>query len=47
METTESMERQKYLDTRNRLAETEATVSNLRATIKQLELQLDHSQKVN
>ena len=38
--------REKHAETRNKLAEAEAAIQNLQATIKQFELQLNHSKKL-
>lgn len=35
-----------YLETRTKLGETEGFLQNLQATVKQLQIQLIHSQKV-
>lgn len=46
MERAERQTREKYTETRSKLAEYEGDIQNLHATIKQLEIQLNHSQKV-
>lgn len=46
MEVVERQTREKYTKTRSKLAEYEANIQNLHATVKQLEIQLNHSQKV-
>lgn len=47
LEQTERLTREKYNETRTKLAECEANKQNMQSTVKQLELQLTHSQKVN
>lgn len=46
LEIAECKSREKYLDTRHRLAETEASLQNMQTTIKQLEIELNHSKKL-
>lgn len=46
LERAERVSRDKYTDCRSKLAESEANIQNLQATIKQLEIQLLHMQKV-
>lgn len=46
LEQTERLSREKYNETRTQLAECEANKQNLQSTVKQLELQLSHVQKV-
>lgn len=46
LEVAESRSREKYLETRHRFAESEGTIQNLHATIKQLEVELNHSKKL-
>lgn len=46
MERGERQTREKYVESRSKLAECEANIQNLHATVKQLEIQLSHSQKV-
>lgn len=46
MEATEALLKQKHQDARVKLAETEATVQNMKSTAKQLELQLSHSKNM-
>ena len=46
LESSEKGLKQKYIDTRTRLAEIEANAQNLQATVKQMEAQLNHSNKV-
>lgn len=46
MERTERQTRDKYMETRSKLAQVEAEAKNLHATVNQLEIQLTHSQKV-
>lgn len=38
--------RDKYAEMRTTIAEGEASIQNFQATVKQLELQLEHSKKV-
>lgn len=45
-ERTERQTREKFMDTRSKLAQVEGDVKNLQATVNQLEMQLAHSQKV-
>ncbi|XP_055625318.1 centrosomal protein of 131 kDa isoform X2 [Toxorhynchites rutilus septentrionalis] len=45
-EASEALLKQKYQDTRAKLAETEAATQNMKASMKQLELQLNHSKKL-
>lgn len=47
MERSERQTREKYVETRSKLAQVEGEVKNLHATINQLEIQLSHTQKVN
>lgn len=47
LERAERLSRDKYTDCRSKLAESEASIQNLQATTKQLELQLSHLQKVH
>lgn len=46
LEQTERLTREKYNETRTKLAESEANKQNMQSTVKQLELQLSHAQKV-
>lgn len=46
LEQTERLTLEKYNETRTQLAECEANKQNLQSTVKQLELQLSHVQKV-
>lgn len=46
MERVERQTRDKFTETRSKLAEYEGEMQNLNATTKQLEIQLNHSQKV-
>lgn len=46
MEVAESRSREKYLETRHRLAECEGTMQNMQTTIKQLDVELSHSKKL-
>lgn len=46
MERTERQTRDKYMESRSKLAQVEADTKNLHVTINQLEIQLTHSQKV-
>lgn len=46
MERTERQTREKYMETRTKLAQLEGDAKNLHVTINQLEIQLTHSQKV-
>lgn len=46
LEQTERITREKYNETRTKLAECEANKQNMQSTVKQLELQLSHAQKV-
>ncbi|XP_058465076.1 centrosomal protein of 131 kDa [Malaya genurostris] len=45
-EATEALLKQKHQDTRAKLAESEATIQNMKSSVKQLELQLNHSKKL-
>lgn len=47
MERSERQTREKYVETRSKLAQVEGEVKNLHATINQLEIQLTHTQKVS
>lgn len=47
MERVERQTREKYTESRSKLAECEANIQNLHATVKQLEIQLNHSQRVS
>lgn len=47
MERVERQTRDKYTETRSKLAEYEGDIQNLNATMKQFEIQLNHSQKVS
>lgn len=47
LEQTERLTREKYNETRSKLAECEANKQNMQSTVKQLELQLTHAQKVS
>ena len=47
LERAERISRDKYTETRSKLAECEATIQNLQSTIKQFEMQLNHSQRVS
>ncbi|XP_055313157.1 centrosomal protein of 131 kDa isoform X2 [Sitodiplosis mosellana] len=46
MERSERQTREKYVETRSKLAQVEGEVKNLHATINQLEMQLAHTQKM-
>lgn len=46
MERTERQTREKYMESRTKLAQLEGDVKNLHVTINQMEIQLTHSQKV-
>lgn len=46
LEIAEARAREKYLETRHRLAETEALVQNMQSSIKQLEIELSHSKRM-
>ncbi len=46
LEQTERLTREKYNETRTKLAECEANKQNMQSTVKQLEMQLSHAQKV-
>lgn len=46
LEVAESKAREKYLETRHRLAECDGNMQNMQATIKQLEIELAHSKKL-
>lgn len=46
LEVAESRSREKYLDTRQRLAESDASMQNMQTTVKQLEIELSHSKKL-
>lgn len=46
MERVERQARDKYTETRSKMVEYEGDIQNLNATVKQLEIQLNHSQKV-
>lgn len=46
LEMTEKLTRDRFNETRNKLAECEATIQNNQALIKQHELELNHSKKV-
>lgn len=46
MERVERQTRDKYTETRSKLAELDGDIQNLNATVKQYEIQLSHSQKV-
>lgn len=46
MERTQMASRDKYAEMRTTIAEGEASIQNFQATVKQLELQLEHSKKV-
>lgn len=46
MERTQMNSRDKLAEMRTKLAESEGSIHNFQATIKQLDLQLDHSKKV-
>lgn len=47
MEHMQATNRDKCADMRTKLAESDGTIQNLQATVKQLELQLEHSKKVS
>lgn len=47
MERAERQSREKYTESRLKMAENEANIQNLHATVKQLEIQLSHSQRVS
>lgn len=47
MERNERHAREKYTETRTKLAECEANAQNFQSTAKQLEIQLTHSQRVS
>lgn len=46
-EQSERKTREKFIETRSKLAQVEGEVKNLNATINQLEMQLAHTQKVS
>lgn len=46
LERVEKSVREKYAETRNKLAESDAQARNFQAEIKQLQLELEHSKKV-
>lgn len=46
LENSEKSLKDKYMDTRTRLAESDANNQNLKAIVTQMELQLTHSTKV-
>ncbi|GAB0097121.1 Centrosomal protein of 131 kDa [Sergentomyia squamirostris] len=46
LERSETSAREKYLETRHRLAETEATVQNMQAMLKQTDIELSHCRKM-
>ncbi|XP_055693677.1 centrosomal protein of 131 kDa [Lutzomyia longipalpis] len=46
LERSETSAREKYLETRHRLAECEATIQNLQATLKQTDIELVHCRKM-
>lgn len=45
-EANEAMLKQKYQDARAQMAESEATIQNMKSSMKQVELQLSHSKKL-
>lgn len=47
LERNERQMREKYNETRTKLAECDATVQNFQATVKQYEMQLHHAQRVS
>lgn len=47
LEKQESETKEKYIESKGRLAECEANITNLQATVKQLDTQLTHFKKVN
>lgn len=47
MERIERQSHDKYTETRSKIAEYEANIQNLHASVKQLEIQLSHSQRVS
>lgn len=47
MERTERQTREKYIETRSKLTQVEGETKNLHTTVTQLEIQLNHSQKVS
>lgn len=46
LERSDEKSRELYTDVRTKLAESEANQQNLQSTLKQIEIQLNHSQKV-
>jgi 5-azacytidine-induced protein 1 len=46
LESSEKTLKDKYMDTRTKLAESDANNQNLKAIVTQMELQLNHSTKV-
>lgn len=46
LERSETSAREKYLETRHRLAESEAAIQNLQANLKQQEIELNHCRKM-
>lgn len=46
LESVEKSLREKYAETRSKLAESDAQARNFQAEIKQLQMELDHSKKV-
>lgn len=47
MERIERQSHDKYTESRSKIAEYEANIQNLHASVKQLEIQLSHSQRVS
>lgn len=45
-EVLEKSVREKYIETRNKLAESDAQLKNLQADIKRMKMELEHSKKV-
>lgn len=46
LESSENSLKEKYIETRTKLGESEASIQNMQATLKQLEMQLNHSKKM-
>lgn len=46
LESSENSLKEKYIETRTKLGESEASIQNMQATLKQLEIQLNHSKKM-
>lgn len=47
IERSEQNTREKYIEVRSKLTESETSRQNIESTAKQLEIQLQHTQKVN